>query len=61
MITEDASSDDDDFTTRLTRPVQTTSMCLTTVDLDIPTDFQTTNMTARTSTEGLGDLPIVCS
>jgi len=33
---------DDDFTTRLTRPAQTTSLCLTTVDLDIPADCQIT-------------------
>lgn len=59
-IEKDASSNDDDFTTRPTRPVETTSMRLTTVDLDIPTDCQTTKMTARTPTEALGDLPI-CS
>lgn len=44
------SSYDDDFTTRVTRPAQTTSLPLTTVDLDIPLDHQTTQMTENVRT-----------
>ncbi|KAN0078382.1 hypothetical protein V8E55_010439 [Tylopilus felleus] len=38
--TEDTTTDDDDFTTPLTRPVQPTTLSLTTIDLevDIPND-----------------------
>lgn len=40
---EDASIvNDDDFTTR---PIQSIPMCLTTVDLDIPIDCETTKVT----------------
>ena len=45
--TEDTSASDDDFTTRLTRGDETTRLCLTTVDLDTPSDCQTIKMTAR--------------
>jgi len=52
-ITEDTSTSDDDFTTRRTRGAQTTRFCLTTVDLAVPTDYQTIKMTVRGPTEDL--------